>query len=56
MLNENKFINLNIGDIVEIDAPNFYIQGKFAVKDITYSYYKEYLEEYRKKFDYNNNL
>lgn len=33
--------NLNIGDIVEIDAPNFYIQGKFAVKDITYSYYNE---------------
>ena len=29
---------LNIGDIVEIDEPDFYIQGKFAVKDIKYTF------------------
>ena len=33
--------NLNVGDIVEIIAPNFYIKGKFAVKDISYTYYNE---------------
>lgn len=33
--------NLKIGDIVEINASNFYIQGKFAVKDITYTFYNE---------------
>ena len=33
--------NLKIGDIVEINFPNFYIQGKFAVKDITYTYDNE---------------
>lgn len=32
---------LKIGDIVEIDEPNFYIQGKFAVKDINYSFINE---------------
>lgn len=33
--------NLKIGDIVEINTPNFYIQGKFAVKDISYTFYNE---------------
>lgn len=33
--------NLRIGDIVEINTPNFYIQGKFAVKDISYTFYNE---------------
>lgn len=33
--------NLKIGDIVEINEPNFYIQGKFAVKDINYTFYSE---------------
>ena len=33
--------NLKIGDIVEIERPDFYIQGKFAVKDINYTYVNE---------------
>lgn len=33
--------DLKIGDIVEINEPNFFIQGKFAVKDIEYRYYNE---------------
>ena len=33
--------NLQIGNIVKIEAPNFYIKGQFAVKDITYKYYNE---------------
>lgn len=33
--------NLKIGDIVEINTPNFYIQGKFAVKDISYTFHNE---------------
>lgn len=33
--------NIEIGDIVEIDASNFYIQGRFAVKDIDYVYSNE---------------
>ena len=32
---------LKIGDIIEINAPSFYIQSKFAVKDITYTYKNE---------------
>lgn len=32
---------LKIGDIIEINAPSFYIQAKFAVKDITYKYKNE---------------
>ena len=32
---------LSIGDIVEIDEPDFYIKGKFAVKDIKYTYQNE---------------
>lgn len=30
--------DLRIGDIVEIDEPSFYIQGRFAVKEIAYHY------------------
>ena len=30
--------NLKIGDIVIIDEPDFYIKGKFAVKEQTYTY------------------
>lgn len=33
--------NLKIGDTVEIDEPDFYIQGKFVVKDINYTYVNE---------------
>lgn len=33
--------DLKIGDIVEIDEPDFYMQGKFAVKDINYTYMNE---------------
>ena len=33
--------DLKIGDIVEINAPDFYIEGKFAVKDINYTFYNE---------------
>ena len=30
--------DLEIGDIVEIALPDFYVQGKFAVKEIKYNY------------------
>ena len=30
--------NLKIGDIVEIQRPNYFIEGKFAVKKIEYIY------------------
>lgn len=33
--------NLKIGDIVQINAPSFYVRGKFAVKDISYKYYND---------------
>lgn len=33
--------NLKVGDVVEINAPDFYIQGKFAVKEINYTYNNE---------------
>ena len=33
--------NLKIGDIIEINEPDFYIQGKYAVKDISYTYNNE---------------
>ncbi len=38
--------NLKIGDIVEIDEPDFYIQGRFAVKEITYHYYAQNHQEW----------
>ncbi len=41
MLEYDANPNLNIGDLVEINAPDFYINGKFAVKDISYTYYNE---------------
>lgn len=33
--------NLKVGDIVQIQASNFYIKGLFVVKDISYTYYNE---------------
>ena len=39
--------NLKIGDIVEIDKPNFYIQGKFAVKDISYTFNNELQQDWQ---------
>lgn len=33
--------NLSIGDLVKINAPNFLIEGTFAVKDINYTYNNE---------------
>lgn len=33
--------NLKIGDIIEINAPNYFINGKFAVQRIDYTYYNE---------------
>ena len=33
--------NLKIGDVIEINEPDFYIQGKYAVKDISYTYNNE---------------
>lgn len=33
--------NLKIGDLVEIDYPDFYVKGKFAVKDISYTFVNE---------------
>jgi hypothetical protein len=42
IINEVKLVfdknpNLVVGDIISIDRPNYYIQGKFAIKDIDYS-------------------
>jgi len=31
--------NVNIGDIISINEPDFFIKGDFAVKDISYKYY-----------------
>lgn len=39
--------NLKVGDIVEIDKPNFYIQGKFAVKDISYTFNNELQQDWQ---------
>ena len=39
--------DLNIGDIVEINEPDFYIQGKFAVKDIQYTYKNELVQNWK---------
>ena len=33
--------NLNVGDIVRINEKKFYVQGDFAVKEITYKYMNE---------------
>lgn len=37
-LEYDKNPNLKIGDIVDIQLPSFYIDGKFAVKEINYTY------------------
>lgn len=37
---------LKVGDIVEINEPSFYIQGKFAVKQIQYRLINEYDKEW----------
>lgn len=39
--------NLKIGDIVEIDEPDFYLKGRFAVKEITYNYYAQNHQEWK---------
>lgn len=39
--------NLEIGDIVEIIAPKFFIEGNFAVKDISYTYYNEIKQNWK---------
>ena len=39
--------NLKVGDIVEIDKPDFYIQGKFAVKDISYTFNNELQQDWQ---------
>lgn len=33
--------NLKIGDIIEINAPSYFIKGKFAVQRIDYTYYNK---------------
>lgn len=38
--------NLKIGDIVEINRNNYFVNGKFAVKDIEYTYYSELQKSY----------
>ena len=38
---------MKIGDIVEINNPDFYIQGKFAVKDISYTFNNELQQDWK---------
>lgn len=45
----NETPNLKIGDIVEIHEPDFYIDGKFAVKEISYKYINDENEEWNIK-------
>lgn len=45
-LEYDKKPNLKLGDIILIDKPGFYIQGKFAVKDINYTYNNELDEKW----------
>lgn len=42
----DKKPNLKLGDIISIDKQGFYIQGKFAVKDINYTYNNELDEKW----------
>ena len=42
----DKNPNLKLGDIISIDKQGFYIQGKFAVKDINYTYNNELDEKW----------
>lgn len=46
-LQYDKNPNLKIGDIVEIDEPYFCIQGKFAVKDINYTFINELDQDWK---------
>ena len=39
--------NLKLGDIVEINAPSFFINGKFAVKNIQYTYNNELKQHWK---------
>ena len=39
--------NLKIGNIVEVKAPNFYINGKFAVKEINYLFQNDIEESWQ---------
>ena len=41
VLKYDKDYGYNIGDIIEIHLPNFYIDGKFAVTNITYNHKNE---------------
>ena len=45
-LEYDKKPNLKLGDIILIDKPGFYIQGRFAVKDINYTYNNELDEKW----------
>ena len=45
----DKTPSLKIGDIVEIHEPDFYIDGKFAVKEISYKYINDENEEWNIK-------
>lgn len=46
VLEYDKKPNLKLGDIISIDKSRFYIQGKFAVKDINYTYNNELDEKW----------
>lgn len=39
--------NLKVGDIVDIDLPSFYINGNFAVKEISYTYKNEIEQDWK---------
>lgn len=47
VLEYDKNPNLNIGDIVTIQAPSFYIEGNFAVNNIDYTYVNEYNQKWK---------
>ena len=47
VLEYDKNPNLNIGDIVTIQAPSFYIEGNFAVNNIDYTYVNEYKQDWK---------
>lgn len=47
VLEYDKNPNLNIGDIVTIQAPSFYIEGNFAVNNIDYTYTNEYKQDWK---------
>ena len=39
--------NLNVGDTVDIEMENFFVQGEFAIKDIEETYYNETDKEWK---------